>query len=86
VKYTYNGQPVSVDPMQRKADERRQSEHDAAMEWAEAWDKAKRDAEAVDAERKRQREEANKPPATDSENLAAIRKLLEAQQESRNNG
>ena len=82
--YTFNGQPVSVDPMQRKADERRAREHQAAMEWAEAFDKAKRDAQVVDAERRRKFEESQKPPATDSENLAAIRKLLEAQQENRN--
>jgi hypothetical protein len=68
--------------MQRKADERRAREEAAAMEWAQAWDQAKREADAVYAERKRQWEESQKPPATDSENLSAIRKLLEAQQET----
>jgi hypothetical protein len=80
--YTLNGEPVKVDPMQRKADELRAREKQAQDEWHEAWNKANAHAAEVDAERKRQWEESQKPPATDSENLSAIRKLLEAQQET----
>ena len=64
---------------QSAADKKRAEEAAFALEYARAWDDAKKAARKVTDERIAAARAANVPPPTDAENLAAIRKLLEAQ-------
>lgn len=76
---------VSAAKQQTAADKRRADEAAAALEWAVAWDDAKKAARKVTDERIAAARAANLPTPTDGENLAAIRKLLEAQAKGSNN-
>lgn len=75
----YSNDSAADRASQRKVDERRAQDAAANQEWDEGWRSARTRARAVAAERKRQFAESQKPPATADENLAAIRRLLENQ-------
>ena len=74
-----NTDHAAVAKAQSAADKRRADEAASALEWATAWDEAKKAARKVTDERIAAARAADVPPPTDAENLAAIRKLLEAQ-------
>jgi len=67
---------------QRKADEQRVQEAAATQEWEQAWNQSKALAREHVAERKRAFEESQRPKPTMEQDMAAIRALLEKQQET----